>query len=198
MWFPWAALCGPRFSYSSAPQLYAHDISLISPTGSNWIFYLAHSLSSSAAQNTRILHFKPYQWPIHHPGITDLCSMISSASSLYQQSFSVLRFSQGIQTFFADSTAFLSFWEHFLSTDVQNFSTPITFLLFWAYCVSISPCMKWPRCVQDEKQRPEKSQLSSWQTFTRKNFPDKARKSFPRHRCQKCVNCFRDINAKSA
>ena len=95
--------------------------------------------------------------------------------------------------FFADSTAFLSFWEHFLSTDVQNFSTPITFLLFWAYCVSISPCMKWPRCVQDEKQRPEKSQLSSWQTFTRKKFPDEVRKLFSRHVCQKRVNCFSDM-----
>ena len=46
-------------------------------------------------------------------------------------------------------------------------------------------------------QRPKKSQLSGRQTITRKNFPDAPRKSFLRHISQKCINCFRDINAKS-
>ena len=39
-------------------------------------------------------------------------------------------------------------------------------------------------------QRPKKSQLSGWQTFTRKNFPDEVRKLFSRHVCQKHVNRF--------
>ena len=46
-------------------------------------------------------------------------------------------------------------------------------------------------------QRPKKSKISGRQTFMRKNFPDEARKSFPRHICQKCVIRFRDRNAKS-
>jgi len=46
-------------------------------------------------------------------------------------------------------------------------------------------------------QRPKKSKISGRQTFTRKNFPDEARQSFPRHLCQKCVICFHDKNAKS-
>ena len=40
------------------------------------------------------------------------------------------------------------------------------------------------------RQRPKKSQLSGWQTFTRKNFPDEVRKLFSRHVCQKRVNRF--------
>ena len=47
------------------------------------------------------------------------------------------------------------------------------------------------------KQRPKKSKISGRQTFTRKNFPDEARQSFPRHICQKCVIRFHDKNAKS-
>ena len=46
-------------------------------------------------------------------------------------------------------------------------------------------------------QRPKKSQFSGRQTFTRKNFPDEARKLFPRHICRKWVNGFHDINGKS-
>ena len=39
-------------------------------------------------------------------------------------------------------------------------------------------------------QRPKKSELSGWQTFTRKNFPDQVRKLFSRHVCQERVNRF--------
>ena len=46
-------------------------------------------------------------------------------------------------------------------------------------------------------QRPKKSKISGRQTFTRKNFPDEARQTFPRHICQKCVIRFHDKNAKS-
>ena len=42
------------------------------------------------------------------------------------------------------------------------------------------------------RQRHKKSKLSGRQNFTRKNFPDEARKSFPRHKRQKCVNCYCD------
>ena len=45
------------------------------------------------------------------------------------------------------------------------------------------------------QQRHKKSKLSGRQNSTRKNFPDGVRKSFLRHMCQKCVNCFRDIYA---
>ena len=47
-------------------------------------------------------------------------------------------------------------------------------------------------------QRPKKSKISGRQTFMRKNFPDEARKSFPRHICQMFVNRFCNINAKSS
>ena len=46
-------------------------------------------------------------------------------------------------------------------------------------------------------QRPKKSKVSGRPTFTRKNFPDEARQSFPRHICQKCVIRFHNKNAKS-
>ena len=46
-------------------------------------------------------------------------------------------------------------------------------------------------------QRPKKCQLSGRQTFSGINFPDEACKSFPRHICQKCINRFYNINAKS-
>ena len=53
-------------------------------------------------------------------------------------------------------------------------------------------------CVGTEKQRPKKSELSGRQLSTRKNFPDKVRKSFlpqkkrvNRFRDKKvCINCF--------
>ena len=54
----------------------------------------------------------------------------------------------------------------------------IGLLDFW----SIGQSVPWPI------ERPKKSQLSGWQTFTRKNFPDKVRKLFSRHVCQKRVN----------
>jgi len=49
-------------------------------------------------------------------------------------------------------------------------------------------------------QRPKKSDLSGWQLSTRKNFPDKMRKSFSRQKkgvnrfCDKkrCINSFCD------
>ena len=59
------------------------------------------------------------------------------------------------------------------------------FSFSWYYLISYTTCVH---------QRPKKSQLSGRQNFTRKNFPDKVRKLFSRHLCQKCVNWFRDIH----
>ena len=41
------------------------------------------------------------------------------------------------------------------------------------------------RFLLGKVQRPKKSKLSGWQTLTRKNFPDEARKSFSRQIRQK-------------
>ena len=76
--------------------------------------------------------------------------------------------------------------------EIFEYSNSLGFGFFWIhsdlrYNINLQTCTQYEVNYGAERvcQRPKKSKLSGWQTLTRKNFPDEARKSFLRQLRQK-------------